>query len=950
VVGPDDEASLLSLHTSIEGALSVQLRSALILVKSDAPPSPVALNQGRMADDEHSPPMAAQTLSNDSEQSQSSTSPWHALDAEEAARRLGSSLNGLNASEVHARLDRYGPNTLKPPRRKPLVAIVVGQLRSPLIYLLLAAGSASVLMGDVADAAFILLILVVNSAIGATQEARADEHTVALRRSLPTNVRVCRDHDLRVVDSGDLVPGDVVLLEAGDRVPADLRLIRALNLQVDESSLTGESMLVAKNNKIALSPETPLAERLNQLFAGTLVRVGKCEGLVVATGRNTELGHIAETLSGPTTRPPLTKRLDALSRMLGLIAVLLVAAIAAPRLLAGAELQSVVLIAVALAVSIIPEGLPVAVTVALSVATRRMAKRNVIVRHLPAVEGLGACTVVATDKTGTLTVNKLTAERLWLPEHGTIDLASWRQDEAGGFNERPYSNLALLGRSATLCNDALFDAGPGVAGNGDAVDVALLTLAAGSAVKIAELRSSAPRMDEIPFSTERRYAATLNRHDEGHFVHIKGAPEVIVPLCAGINQVAALQHASEMANNGYRVLAVATKPIDHVPPGELEKELSDLTLVGLVGFIDPLRPEARQAVADCRRAGVEVKMITGDHPGTALAIARQLGLASSSSEVVTGQDLLQHDPGSLARIASARVFARVEPSQKVQIVEGLRAAGHVVAMTGDGVNDAPALVRADIGVSMGRDGTDVAREASDLVLTDDNFASIVAGIEEGRAAYANIRKVMYLLVSTGAAEAVMFFLSVVTGLPLPLGAVQLLWLNLVTNGGQDVALAFERPEPDLLDKRPRRPTERLLDGLLIRETAISGLYMGVVAFAVFSFALGYGAAEVEARNLLLFLMVLFENVHAFNVRSETRSAFRVPLRNNWPLIAAVAAAQALHLAAPYIPVLREVLQVQPISPAMWAALVGVAASLLLVVETDKWLRRRSVLPSRDPAD
>lgn len=876
---------------------------------------------------------------------QSDDSLWHALDLDEVVHRLDTTSGGLGSEEAGTRLEQFGANALRPPTRRSLIGIIVGQLRSPLIYLLLAAGMVSAVMGDGADAAFIFLILLINSAIGATQEARADANTVALRRTLRTGARVRRGGEIAAVDGSDLVPGDVVLLEAGDRVPADLRLIRSMELQVDESSLTGESMLVAKDELVSLPPETPLADRLNQLFAGTLVRVGKCEGFVVATGESTQIGRIADTLSGPATEPPLTKRLNSFTKGLGLVALLLVAAIVAPRLLAAAGLEDVLLIAVALAVSIIPEGLPVAVTVALSIATRRMAKRNVIVRHLPAVEGLGACTVIATDKTGTLTINELTAERVWIPGHGTTDPGSGRlrHGPVGGTGAGYHVELQKLGRSATLCNDAWLDTATGTGANGDTVDIALLVLAAKSAVEVEELRSSAPRLDEVPFSAERRYAVTLNRHDEGHFMHVKGAPEVIVPLCAGIDHLAVLREVDAMAGDGYRVLAVATKPVTFVALGELEKELGDLTLLGLVGFIDPLRPEARQAVADCHRAGVEVKMITGDHPGTALAIARQLGLAAHGHEVVTGTDLMQAgtDPAALARIAAARVFARIEPSQKVQIVDGLRAAGQIVAMTGDGVNDAPALFRADIGVSMGRDGTDVARDASDLVLTDDNFASIVAGIEEGRAAYANIRKVIYLLVSTGAAEAVIFFLSVATGLPLPLGAAQLLWLNLVTNGGQDVALAFEKPEPDLLDKPPRRPAEPLLDGLLIRQTAISGLYMGVVAFAMFAWALAQGVPEAEARSLLLFLMVLFENVHAFNVRSENRSTFRIPLSDNWPLIAAVAAAQGVHIAAPYIPLLRDVLEVQPVSPIMWAVLAGIALSLLLVMEADKWLRRRS---------
>ena len=433
-------------------------------------------------------------------------------------------------------------------------------------------------------------------------------------------------------------------------------------------------------------------------------------------------------------------------------------------------------------------------------------------------------------------------------------------------------------RSAVLSSNATYDPETGSDGaSGDTVDLALLVLAAKAAVEVAEIRTGAPRIAEVPFSAERRFAASLNRHDGGdHQLHVKGAPEVILPLCQGIDTEAVLTQAETMAADGYRIIAVATRGVAAHWPDELETEVHSLTLLGLVAFIDPLRPEAKKAVSDCHRAGVVVKMITGDHAATALAIARQLGIAFVPEQVVTGRDLAAAagDPAAMERIATANVFARIEPAQKVQIVAALQAAGHFVAMTGDGVNDAPALMRADVGVAMGKDGTDAAREASDLILTDDNFASIVSGIEQGRAAYANIRKVVYLLISTGAAEAVMFLLAMLTGLPLPLGAVQLLWLNLVTNGGQDVALAFERPEPNLLDRPPRSPKQAIFDGLMIRQTVVSGLYMGIVGYGFFAWALSSGFGEVEARNALLFLMVLFENVHALNARSETRSLLR----------------------------------------------------------------------------
>lgn len=881
--------------------------------------------------------------------------PWHALPAEDALRRLNSSERGLSPDEAGERLRHFGRNALPEPPRRTILAIVFSQLKSPLIYLLLAATFISLWLGEIDDAVFILLVLAINTAIGSVQEWRAETHTAALRSAIQTASRIRREGAVLRIDAAELVPGDIVLLEAGERVPADLRLIHAADIQADEASLTGESLPVDKTAGEVLATDTLLADRLTMLFAGTMVQRGRAEGLVVETGQSTQLGQIAQTLEAPASTPPLTRRLEQFTRILGVVSLLLVAGVVVLQVLRGQSLHETFFVAVALAVSIIPEGLPVAVTVALSVATRSMARRNVIVRHLPAVEGLGACTVIATDKTGTLTVNQLTAKRIWLPGEGVVEVggegfdidADFKQDGTfiGGSARHAIRSLGL---SSALCNDASFDPALGEKGSsGDTVDLAFLVLAAKAALDVARLRQQLPRVAEIPFSAERKLAASLNRHDEDHHLHVKGAAEVIIPLCHGLDHHEALAAAERMAVSGYRVLAVATKRIDGDPSCErpsLDGELGDMALLGLVGFIDPLRPEAREAVSRCRNAGVAVKMITGDHPSTALAIARELNIAEDVQDVLTGRELvaLASEPDRLAAlVAEASVFARVEPAQKVQIVDALQTAGHVVAMTGDGVNDAPALHRADLGVAMGRGGTDVARDAADLVLTDDNFASIVAGVEEGRAAYANIRKVIYLLISTGAAEVVLFLLAIGTGLPVPLTAIQLLWLNLVTNGGQDVALAFERREPGLLNQPPRSPKEPIFDSLMIRQVAISGIYTGIVAYLFFAWLIAQGMGEFEARNLLLFLMVAFENVHVFNCRSEQRSAFTIPPHNNWPLMAAVVGAQGVHIAAAFVPGVRDVLEVQPISIEMWLLLMPIAGSLLLVMEIDKALRRRS---------
>jgi len=746
-------------------------------------------------------------------------------------------------------------------------------------------------------------------------------------------------------------------------VPADLRLLSGQELSIDESLLTGESTPVAKVVDAALAPDTPLADRDNLLHAGTTVLSGRAAGVVTATGSATEIGRIAEALAhGERAPPPLVVRLERFSRVIGVVTMLLVALIAAVQFAHGLPLVTVFLVAVALAVAAIPEGLPVAITVALAIATNRMARRNVIVRALPAVEGLGACTLIASDKTGTLTCNELTVKRVRLFGAGAPDEAI----EVGGEGYLPRGAISVAGRDLTeeerralahlavsgaLCNEAsLRVAGDTVERLGDTVDVAFLTLAGKLGLDQHRLQAAAPQVGQIPYEPQRRYAASFTRDGTLPFdqasatppiAHVKGAAEVILPMCESGARDTALAEAERMAVDGYRVLAVARGPVPHaVALSPHDDGLAGLELLGLVGLIDPLRPEVPDAVARCRSAGVAVRMVTGDHPETALAIGRELGIAERRDEVVTGSELAGagDDSAALDRlVARARIFARVEPVQKLTIVQSLQRAGEVVAVTGDGVNDAPALSVADIGVAMGRDGTDAARGAADLILADDNFASIVAGVEEGRIAYDNVRKLIFLLIATGLGEIVLFLLAIAADLPLPLFAVQLLWLNLVTNGIQDVALAFERGEPGVLERRPRPPNERLFNRRMVSQVLVAGGYMGVAAFAFYAWCLAQGMPEFAARNLLLLLMVLFENAHALNARSERRSILRVPFAANPFLIIAIVGAQSLHIAAMYLPGLRDILDLQPISLADWLVVAAIAGSLVLVMELHKRL-------------
>jgi potassium/sodium efflux P-type ATPase len=630
-------------------------------------------------------------------------------------------------------------------------------------------------------------------------------------------------------------------------------------------------------------------------------------------------------------------------------------------LLRGMEPVQVFFMAVALAVSAIPEGLPVAITVALSIGMSRMAARKVIVRKLTAAEGLGSCTYIASDKTGTLTVNKLTVQRVFIPGAGLFAVSGegyapqgeTRREDGGEPAEEETAALRRLAKAGVLCNEGDLHFDGEWKYSGDAVDIAFLTLGYKSGVDPGDAKQQYPAIKLLPFESETRYAAVFYNEAGRTRVAVKGGVETVMSFCGtmlgngGVTELdrdTVEETALRLSNEGYKVLAVAEGEIGDGRNTDLSaRDLTGLTFLGLAGVLDPVRPEARESVLRCRAAGVDVAMVTGDHPVTALAIARSLGIAESEREVVTGDRLAAagtYDSADYQEIVrGAHVFARVSPVQKFEIVSVLKKMGHFVAVTGDGVNDAPALKEANIGVAMGV-GTDIAKDTADIVITDNNFASIVAGVEEGRFAYGNVRKVTYLLISTGAAEVVLLGLAISLGYPLPLFPAQLLWLNLVTNGIQDVALAFERGEPGVMRHGPRDPKEGVFDRLMTQQVVLSGLVIGLVSFGAWVWFIGSGWSEFEARNMLLLLMVLFENVHVFNCRSEERSAFKVPLRNNKLLILGVLAAQGIHILAMNIPFMQSVLRVEPISFFEWLAVLGLALTVLLAMELFKLARRK----------
>ncbi len=880
----------------------------------------------------------------------------HAIKADAIVEMLDTTTQGLTSVEAEYRFRQYGPNSL--PRSEPpsLLMIFLCQFVSPLIYVLVAAAIFSLVIQEWSDAGFITGVLLINAIIGTIQEFSAQRAATALQQLVTTRSRVLRDGDALEIDAENLVPGDILLLESGEKIPADVRLLSCHDLEVDESLLTGESAAVLKKADAVLEVDTFIGDRSNMVFAGTIVNRGRGSGVVTATALSTELGTIAsEVIHGVSAKPPLLVRMERFTHRIAIIvglAALLMAVVSISR---GMPFGEIFMLAVALAVSVIPEGLPVALTVALAIGMRRMAKRNVIIRRLIAVESLGSCTYIATDKTGTLTVNELTARRIQFPNSDNWKIKGEGMAPLGSIvppHESPVNDeMALLERlclASILTNDGFLGMrGDQWAHYGDAVDVAMLVMAHKAGIVKAKTINAFPELDTIPFESERLFSASLNQVGDRRCMFVKGAFEKLLPMCdtmalpgqdVAIDISSLEKQAIDLACQGYRVLAIASS--DQEPPAEevfCDQHLHGLTFLGLVGMIDPLRPEAKQAVATCRNAGIEVAMVTGDHPATALAIAKELGLTKLEEQIVTGPELRaaadQQEIDSLTR--RAHVFARVEPSQKLDIVHSLQRNGHFVAVSGDGANDAPALRAAQVGVAMGKSGTDVARETADIIITDDNFDSIVSGVEEGRISYSNVRKVIFLLISTGAAELVLFTLALFTGFPLPLLAVQLLWLNLVTNGIQDVALAFEPGEGDELRQGPRSPKESIFNRMMIERVISSALVIGFVAFFLFKTLLDWGYTVEQARNSTLLLMVLFENVHVFNCRSETLSIFRHNPMRNRILLFGTLVAQLIHIGAMYTPWISDVLRIQPVSMDHWLQLLVLALTVTVVMEMHK---------------
>jgi len=893
-------------------------------------------------------------------------SVWHTEQPEDVFSKLQSQREGLSQLEAQSRLDRIGHNVLPEQLPPTWWMIFLRQFYNPLIFVLGAAAIVAIAIGDWTDAAFIGVVLLLNAMIGGYQEWRAEQSSRALQKMLHVRATVIRDGTTREMDAELVVPGDVLLLESGNRVPADVRLTTTQSLQIDESFLTGESVAVTKDSTWIGPIGASVGDHKNMAYAGAVVTRGRGKGVVVQTGAGTLVGQLAESVSGAETgTAPLLERMEGFARLIALV-VLLVATViggAGVAIHGIGEIKNIFLFTVALAVAAIPEGLPAALTVALAIATARMAKRGVIVRRLAAVEGLGSCTLVASDKTGTLTCNELTIHVVVLADGTRVEVSGEGFDPIGevtiagqAVSLNRQDDLGKLVLAGVLCNEAdLYRHEDQWKWRGDATDIALLALGE----KLGESRDRRlrefPLVHQIPFEAEHRYAATYHRDSDQTRVFVKGAAERLLEMSdLSPQQRERLSGTTEsLAAEGYRVLALASGTIaGQVDPESSTDELQNLELHGFIGMIDPLRPGVVDSIAACHRAGIRVCMVTGDHPVTASAIARQLGIADLDHPAVTGVELEAMDETALHQMVRDRsVFARVAPQQKLDLVRAAQAIGHFVAVTGDGVNDAPALRAANIGVAMGKAGTDVAREAAELVVSDDDFSSIVNGIEEGRVAYDNVRKVVAQLTATGAAEVMLVCLTLAAGgimmllnfdgivadgaILLPLLPVQLLWLNLVTNGIQGVALAFEPSEGDVLTRQPRPPEEPVFNRLMIERTLVAAGVMALVSFGLFLWALWQGMEVAAASNLLLLLMVLFENVHVGNNRSETKSALALsPLRSPY-LLAGVVGALSIHILAMNLPVLQQILRTEPVSWQSWAMLLALALTIFVVMEIHK---------------
>jgi Ca2+-transporting ATPase len=883
---------------------------------------------------------------------------WHAVPAPDAFDLLRSTPDGLTVSEARKRLERYGPNELQETRRISPWQILLEQFKNVLIIILLIATVISFFLGHGLESVVIAVIVLFAVLLGFVQEYRAERAIEALRQMTAPTATVMRDGEEVRIPARDLVPGDVILLSTGDRIPADARLIEAINLQVEESALTGESVPVEKHVHPLGYDNLPLGDRRNMVYAGTSVTYGRGRALVVATGMHTEFGKIARMLQTvETVRTPLQENLDRVGNVLARAAFVVVGLIVALGLLRGQPVIDMLIFGIALAVAVVPEALPAVVTISLAIGVQKMAKRNALIRRLPAVETLGSTSVICTDKTGTLTKNEMTVRTVFTAGQSfAISGAGYAPDGEFFLEDRPVAPpepLLLTLKAAALASDArLLKKEEGSwAIKGDPTEGALIVAAAKAGLWKDALDAENPRIHEIPFSSETKRMTTLHQTAEDATAYAKGAPEVILEGCDFVLSADGVQplddarreqimrQAQDMASQALRVLGVAFKP-----GATPDNAATGMTFLGLIGMIDPPRPEARDAIATCVQAGIRPVMITGDHPLTAQAIARDLGLLDGG-RIVAGAELEAMSDEQLKRqVQNISVYARVSPAHKLRVVTAWQANGHIVAMTGDGVNDAPALKRADIGVAMGITGTDVTKEAAAMTLTDDNFASIVAAVEEGRGVFSNIKKYLMYLLSSNIGEIGLMAGATLLGLPLPLSAVQILYVNLATDGLPALALAVDPPEEDLMKRKPRNPRIGIFTRPVVTLMALGGVWSALVNLGLFIWALNSGRGLEQAMTMTFVSLVLIQFFKAYNFRSDRHSVLRRPFANKWLNLAIIWELVLLSLIV-YLPFLHDAFGTYALSPTDWLIVAGLAVTVVPVLELAKWMERQGWLGS-----
>ena len=913
---------------------------------------------------------------------------WHQLDHDALYRELDSSPDGLTAKEVVERLERYGTNELEERGLRSPLSVLAGQFTEIMVVVLLIAAVISFLIGETTDAIMIMIIVVLNALLGFTQEYRAERAMAALKQlSVPT-VRVRREGHVREVAATNLVPGDIVLLEAGARVPADARVIESVNLRVEEAALTGESVPVDKITAPLSGDNIQIGDRRNSVFMGTAITYGRGAAMVVETGMRTELGKIADMLQQVTEeKTPLQRRMAELGKWLAIGAFFLVLVVFGVGLWQGGGVQEMFLTAVSLAVAAVPEGLPAVVTIALALGAQRMVKRNALIRKLPAVETLGSVTTICSDKTGTLTENRMTVavldvagSRLDLSQQMERTGAVLRPDEEP--IAEPDADMALLLAGAALANDATLELAEDGSGSyhsvGDPTEAALVVAAARLGMWKQEMDGYMPRVAEVPFTSERKRMTTVHKMERSpedserpavrripdclpasnYVAFSKGAVDSLLGICNRVWSEGAIEPLDDpwrerieaandsLAQEGMRVLGVAMRPMDDLPAeGDEDALESECIFVGLTGMIDPPRAEVRAAVAECRSAGIRPVMITGDHPLTALHIARDLGIATAeeNGQVITGQQLAQMSVDDLDDVVGdVSVYARVSPEHKVKIVAALKKLGQIVAMTGDGVNDAPALKRADIGVAMGITGTDVSKEASDMVLLDDNFATIVHAVEEGRTIYENIRKFVKYTMSSNVGEILVMLLAPFLGLPIPLTALQILWINLLTDGLPGLALGIEPAAPDTMERPPHPPNESVLARGLGSYILWVGPLLGIVALLpglLDQFVLGFHLEGAVWQTMVFSTLCLAQMGNALAIRSDRLNLTQLGLFTNPALIGSIVLTFALQVAVIYVPFMQDIFSTVALTAPQFVFSLALSSVVLIVVELVKWIRQ-----------